>query len=92
MAAEAGKEPPCFSVVIGPVRLHSSLGDMKPQAAALCALLALLFQKGIRAADTNREVGIRTNFVADAVLKPEELPAVVGLAKSCGMGRVASVE
>jgi hypothetical protein len=65
---------------------------MKPQVAVLCALLALFFQKGIRAADTHSQVGIRTNFVADAVLKPEEVAAVVGLAKSCGVGRVASVE
>jgi hypothetical protein len=65
---------------------------MKPQAAVLCALLALFFQKGIRAADTNIQVGVRTNFVADAVLKPEELAAVVGLAKSCGVSHVASVK
>jgi hypothetical protein len=68
------------------------LGDIKSQATILCAVLALLFQRGIRAADANSQGGIRTNFVADAVLRPDELAAVVGLAKSCGVGQVASVE
>jgi hypothetical protein len=72
--------------------LTYALGDMKPQVAVLCALLALFLQKGTRAADTHSQGGISTNFVADAVLKPEEVAAVAGLAKSCGVGRVASVE
>jgi len=46
----------------------------------------------ILAPDTNSLGGIRTSFIADAVLKPEELAAVVRLAKSCGMGPVATVE
>jgi len=65
---------------------------MRFQAAILCTLLALLFPRTIKAADTNSQGGIRTKFVADAVLKPEELAAVVDLAKSCGMGQVASIE
>jgi hypothetical protein len=65
---------------------------MKAQVATLCALLIALSLKETSAADTNRPTLISTNFVADAVLKPEEIAAVVRLAKSCGVGQVAKVE
>jgi hypothetical protein len=78
--------------VLGPAWLPFPLDDMKSQVAILCAMLALVCQTGIQAAGASGQVSIRTNFVADAVLRPEELAAVVGLAESCGVGQVASVE
>ncbi len=56
------------------------------------ALLALLSPKAISAADANDQQIIRTNFVADAILKPDEMVSVIALAKSCGVSQVAGIE
>jgi hypothetical protein len=40
----------------------------------------------------DRHLNMRTNFVPDAALTPEEVVTVVALAESCGVGHVASVE
>ena len=65
---------------------------MKPVLAVICALLAMVPQRGMSAAGTNDQRAIRTEFVADAVLNREELNAVVALAKACGLDEIASVK